>query len=100
MKHVRWWATTALLWAAAASVTVPAAAQENRLDPRQRPVPDERRLLPMAPLPGQGFGRDEGADGRGGRLSPEERRQVRRDLQAARRDNYQRERGDPGFRRF
>ena len=100
MRNAVWRATAALLWAAAATAIMPAAAQEYRPDPRHRQLPDDRRHSPMAPIPGQGFGRDEAVDGRGGRLSPEERRQLRRDIQDARRDIYQRERGEPGFRRF
>ncbi len=92
----------AVLAVLAAIAAWPVAAQADRQDPRRRHLQDEQRLAPAPAVPQPGFGREESGDaGPGGRMSPEERRQLRRDIQDARRDLYpHRPRPDQEFRRF
>ncbi len=78
-----WLAGVAALLAA-----VPVLAQAGSRTERQYRFA-ERQMVPDAPLPPREFRRNEFP--RRGRLSPEERRQLRRDIQDAGQDLYRRE---------
>lgn len=84
----------AVLWLLVAD----ASAQGS---PRLRPGRDAgggpQRLMPVEQRPEQVFARDGQEPGGGARLSPEERRQLRRDVNEAGRDLYS-DRMPPGRR--
>lgn len=84
-RSVGWAAVAGALWllmtgAAAQGPQRPGPGRDAGGDGPQRLMPVERRLEQLSP--------DGDARGRGQRLSPEERRQLRRDVHDAGRDLY------------
>lgn len=88
------------VWAFGLAVLLAAAAAQaqpwERGERRQRGA-EERREPPMQFMPPREFRRDDNPPPGPGRMSPEERRQLRRDIQDAGQDIYRRE---PPHRRF
>ncbi|MCX7155081.1 MAG: hypothetical protein NTW45_01385 [Rhodocyclales bacterium] len=65
-----------------------AVAQESRRPPQGRDGDGPQRAIPAEQRPEQFSPRDAMSPGGGNRLSPEERRQLRRDVHDAGRDLY------------
>ncbi len=86
---------TSVLWLLAAG----AAAQGPHRPPQGRDGGGPQRMVPAEQRPEQFSPRDAVAPVGGSRLSPEERRQLRRDVHEAGRDLYP-ERMPPGRREF
>jgi len=83
-----------VLWLLAAGAL---AQGPHRLQQGRNAGGGPQRMMPVEQRPQQFSPRDESAGGSGGRLSPEERRQLRRDVHDAGRDLYS-DRMPPGRR--
>lgn len=95
-QDMRTWAQIGILAFAALLAAGPAVAQQDERGMRHQRSIDEPRQPPHRFLAPREFRRDEQPER--GRLSPEERRQLRRDIQDAGQDIYHR--GGPNRRHF
>jgi hypothetical protein len=86
-RRTGWAVVASVLWLLAAGGA--SAQQSHRQGPGRNLGGDRpQRLMPVEVRPEPGFLRDAAAPGGGNRLSPEERRQLRRDVHDAGRDLY------------
>jgi len=83
-RKARWASVASVLWLLAAG----ASAQEPQRPPQERDGDGPQRMMPAGQRTEQFSPRDVMAPGGGNRLSPEERRQLRRDVHEAGRDLY------------
>lgn len=93
-RKARWTSVAGVLWLLA---TAAAAQGPHRPPPGRNLSDDGLRMIPAEQRTDQFSPRDAPAPGGGNRLSPEERRQLRRDVHEAGRDLYP-ERMPPGRR--
>ncbi|MDP2810776.1 MAG: hypothetical protein Q8O34_11570 [Rhodocyclaceae bacterium] len=84
-RWARWAGVASVLWLLAAAV---AAQGPHRPPGRNVNGGGPQRMMPAEQRPAQLAPREDSAPGSGKRLSPEERRQLRRDVHEAGRDLY------------